>query len=85
MAARVDHAASMARMRVVEEAAAKRHAAAERRRRLRDAAYHKALGKNPEGNNRDKGNAPIGRVSVARNRQQHHNHSSGAAQRPRGV
>ena len=58
-------------------AAATERRAAERKRRAaaRDRAYAAVLRANPEGNNRNKGAAPIGRVSVKTHRRQRQNHS----------
>lgn len=48
-----------------------------RRKRLasRDAEYARFLAVNPEGNNRNRGATPIGRISLKTNRKQRQNHS----------
>lgn len=66
-------ATSVAVMRAAEEAAELVRAARERRLAKRDREYQRQLAKNPEGNNRNKGNAPVGRIARrgAKARQNH--------------
>ena len=74
-------AATVAVMRLADEAADK--LIRERHKRLsgRDAEYARQLAKNPEGNNRNKGSAPVGRIGLKGNRGRQ-NHSGTRRTKP---
>lgn len=78
---RENHNIAVARAREASEAAARRRHARQQRQLGRDRAYARILAANPEGNNRNKGSAPIGRISRKGNRARQ-NHSAAHLSKP---
>lgn len=75
------HGGAVARAQAAEEAEARVLAGRRSRLAARDRAYRRILALNPEGNNRNKGSAPVGRISRKGNRARQ-NHSGAHTNRP---